>query len=72
VLSLEKAAVRLFGPGGRLPGSSTNVMHSPNNWLKTLIIGRCATNPNRLIGKMKNKRNCGSRAAFFILRNAFT
>jgi hypothetical protein len=23
VLSLEKAAVRLFGPGGRLPGSST-------------------------------------------------
>ena len=23
-LSLEKAAVRLFGPGGRLPGSSTN------------------------------------------------
>ena len=25
VLSLEKAAVRLFGPGGRLPGSSTIV-----------------------------------------------
>jgi hypothetical protein len=26
VLSLEKTAVRLFGPGGRLPGSSTTVM----------------------------------------------
>jgi hypothetical protein len=29
VLSLEKTAVRLFGPGGRLPGSSTKLKLIP-------------------------------------------
>lgn len=33
VLSLEKAAVRLFGPGGRLPGSSTKSVFHLNDSL---------------------------------------
>jgi GGDEF domain-containing protein len=39
VLSLEKAAVRLFGPGGRLPGSSTNVMLRSRNRDSSLVSG---------------------------------